>query len=86
MYLFRWIQRVPFSRTFLWDASYSYFSKYWEEIIEQWKNNSDAFFADSTWALLTVLDDTTMKSLSKEDMAWLPLAKSLCRHDMDGQH
>ena len=62
--------KVPFSRTFLRDASYSYFSKNREEIIEQWKNNSDAFFADSTWALLTVLDDTTMKSLSKEDMAW----------------
>ncbi|MEC7159589.1 MAG: S41 family peptidase, partial [Bacteroidota bacterium] len=63
--------RVPFSRTFLRDASYTYFSKYREEIIGQWKNNSDAFFADSTWALLTVLEDTTMKSLSKEDKEWV---------------
>ncbi|HAB89294.1 MAG TPA: hypothetical protein DCF84_02070 [Bacteroidetes bacterium] len=62
--------RVPFSRTFLRDASYSYFSRHRESIIKQWKDNSDAFFADSTWALLTVLDDTTIKSLSKEDKDW----------------
>tara|TARA_B100000963_G_C22608597_1_gene663775 strand:+ start:63 stop:878 length:816 start_codon:yes stop_codon:yes gene_type:complete len=62
--------RVPFYNAFLRDASYSYFSKHREAIIEQWKDNSDAFFADSTWALLTVFSDTTIQSLSKEDRDW----------------
>lgn len=62
--------RAPFYNTFLRDASYSYFSKHREAIIEQWKDNSDAFFADSTWALLTVFSDTTIQSLSKEDRDW----------------
>ena len=62
--------RVPFTRTFLRDASYSYFSVNRETIIEQWSDRSDAFFADSTWALFTVLDDATMQSLTKEDKEW----------------
>ena len=62
--------RAPFYNTFLRDASYFYFSKHREAIIEQWKDNSDAFFADSTWALLTVFSDTTIQSLSKEDRDW----------------
>lgn len=62
--------RVPFTRTFLRDASYSYFSVNRETIIEQWSDRSDAFFADSTWALFTVLDDATIESLTKEDKEW----------------
>ena len=55
--------QLPFSRTYLRNASYSYFSKYQDEIIEQWKDDAEAFFADSNWALRTIFDDTTMKSL-----------------------
>ena len=62
--------RIPFSRNFLRDASYSYFSKHRKAILAKWKDDSDAFFLDSTWAILSVLDDTTVKSLSKEDRDW----------------
>lgn len=62
--------RIPFSRTYLRNASYSYFSKYREDVIGQWKDNAEAFFADSNWALRTILDDTTIAGLTKDDRLW----------------
>ena len=62
--------RIPFSRTYLRNASYSYFSKYREDVIGQWKDNAEAFFADSNWALRTIFDDTTIAGLTKDDRLW----------------
>ena len=62
--------RIPFSRTYLRNASYSYFSKYREDVIGQWKDDAEAFFADSNWALRTIFDDTTIAGLTKDDRHW----------------
>lgn len=61
---------IPFSRTYLRNASYSYFSKYREDVIGQWKDDAEAFFADSNWALRTIFDDTTIAGLTKDDRHW----------------
>ena len=58
---------LPYSRVYLTEQAYAYFSKHGYEIMSQWSDAQTAYFENNSWANSTIFSDSSLLEYSSED-------------------
>ena len=58
---------LPYSRVYLTEQAYYYFSKHRNQIISEWYNAQTDYFENNSWANSTIFSDSSLLEYSSED-------------------